>query len=261
MSREVLAWADVQAEAREIVTEAAGRGALLRLVGSAGIRMHCAQAEATLAALGRPAARDIDAVCRRSDRNQIRTLLEERGYETDRDVLVALEGTRFVFRRPDGLEIDLFVDRLEFCHTIELGQRLDRHQVTIPIEDLLLQKLQIVEQMPSDITDTAALLATHDVGDSDDPEVLDRRYISRLLGRDWGFHRTVVGNLEKLETHLAAGEVRGLTIETKSVITQRVKALLEAIDAAPKSLAWKVRAKVGERVAWWEDVQEERGHY
>jgi hypothetical protein len=253
-------WADVQIEAQEIVAEAASRGALLRLVGSAGIRMHCPSAEATMAALERP-AKDIDLVCRSSDRNNVRTLLEERGYEVDRDALVALEGSRFAFRRADGLEVDVFVDRLEFCHTIELGNRLDRHPLTAPIEDLLLQKLQIVDQMPSDITDTAALLATHDVGDNDDPEVLDRRYIGGLLGRDWGFHRTATGNLEQLEGRLAAGEVGRLGSDATTVVTQRAEALLEAIRAAPKSLAWKVRAKVGERVAWWDEVQDEREHY
>jgi hypothetical protein len=35
-----------------------------------------------------------------------------------------------------------------------------------------------------------------------------------------------------------------------------VAALLEAIEAAPKSLKWRARARVGERVQWWQDVDE-----
>ncbi len=35
-------------------------------------------------------------------------------------------------------------------------------------------------------------------------------------------------------------------------------ALLVAIDAAPKTLGWKARARVGERVRWYETPEEVR---
>jgi hypothetical protein len=165
-------------------------------------------------------------------------------------MLVATEGTRYAFTRPDGIEIDLFVDRLEFCHTLELRGRLARHARTIPIEDLLLQKLQIVDQMPSDAVDMTVLLATHPLADNDDPETIDRRYVAGLLARDWGFHHTVAANLARFVSRTDSGEVR-----------DRATALLDAIESAPKALAWKVRAKVGERVQWWEEVALEREHY
>lgn len=255
-----VSWPEVQREAHELVAAASSRGAVLRLVGSTGIRMHCPSAGEAMATFERP-AKDIDVICLSGDRKKIRALLEERGYEVDREMLVTMEGTRYAFSRPDGLDIDLFVDRLEFCHTIELGDRLPRHVQTIPIEDLLLQKLQIVEQMPSDVLDTTALLATHALGDGDDPETIDRRYVGGLLGRDWGFHHTVARNLAQFDSRIAKGEVRGLSAETANVVRERAAALLETIESAPKTLAWKVRAKVGERVQWWDDVNLEREHY
>ena len=253
-------WAEVQREAVELVASAASRGAVLRLVGSTGIRMHCSSARDVMESLERP-AKDIDLICPAGDRNEIRALLEERGYRVDQEMLVATEGTRYAFTRADGIEIDLFVDRLEFCHTIELRDRLGRHLQTIPIEDLLLQKLQIVEQMPSDVLDLAALLATHPLGDDDDAETIDRRYIVGLLGRDWGFHHTVVRNLAQFDSRIENNEVRGLSSDMASVVLERAAALLAAIDSAPKALAWKLRAKVGERAQWWEDVPDERQHY
>jgi hypothetical protein len=39
----------------------------------------------------------------------------------------------------------------------------------------------------------------------------------------------------------------------------QVEALQEAIEAAPKSTRWKLRARVGERVPWYEQP-EEVGH-
>jgi hypothetical protein len=37
--------------------------------------------------------------------------------------------------------------------------------------------------------------------------------------------------------------------------------LREAIDAARKSRTWRLRARVGERMQWWEDVDDRRDTY
>jgi hypothetical protein len=39
-------------------------------------------------------------------------------------------------------------------------------------------------------------------------------------------------------------------------IRERLAAIQEAMDAAPKTMAWKVRAKIGTRVRWYEEVEE-----
>jgi hypothetical protein len=249
-------WAAVDREAVALVSGAAAHGQVLRLVGSTGIRLHCQPAAAALDRLGRP-AKDIDVVCRHEDRKGLRRLLEERGWEVDRDLLVAMEGRRYSFRHPaSGLELDVFVDRLEFCHTIELRDRLAARELTVPVEDLLLQKLQIVRQTVTDRMDAAALLATHPVGTAGggSGEAIDPGYVAGLLGRDWGFHRTATANLAALREgpagNGAAETVRG-----------RVDALLEAIEAAPKSVRWRARARVGERMQWWQDVDEREAVY
>ena len=137
-------WEELQTEAVAIVAAAADRGVTLRVVGSAGIRLHCAAPGPLMDRLGRP-AKDIDFVVPQRHRKGMRRLLEDRGYVIDRDLLIAMEGTRYSFaHREHGTEIDVFVERLNFCHTIELAGRLSAHPVTIPIEELLLQKMQIV---------------------------------------------------------------------------------------------------------------------
>jgi hypothetical protein len=249
-------WAAVHQEAVALVDEAAARGHLLRLVGSTGIRLHCPPAAAALDRLGRP-AKDIDVVCRHEDRKGLRRLLEERGWEVDRDLLVAMEGRRFAFRHPgSGLELDVFVDRLEFCHTIELRDRLGARETTVPVEDLLLQKLQIVRQTVTDKMDASALLATHPVapGPRDDPEAIDAGYVAGLLARDWGFHHTATANLAELRDG-ATGNGGAATV------AERAGALLAAIEAAPKSVRWRARARVGERMQWWQDVDDREAVY
>ncbi|HEV3496578.1 MAG TPA: hypothetical protein VHA34_09530 [Actinomycetes bacterium] len=125
----------------------------------------------------------------------------------------------------------------------------------MPVEDLLLQKLQIVRQTVTDRMDTAALLATHPVAPgAQGPEAIDAGYVAGLLARDWGFHHTATANLAAL-----AGDRAGNG--SAATVAERVGELLAAIEAAPKSVRWRARARVGERMQWWQDVDDREAVY
>ena len=108
-------------------------------------------------------------------------------------------------------------------------------------------KLQIVELNHKDVTDLAALLTTHAMGDDDGEGILNRHRILGVLSTDWGFCTTTSDNLERLP---------GLVAEVDEELGQRVTGIsgqLQAeIDQAPKSRAFKLRAKVGRRKRWYE---------
>ena len=253
-------WEGLQTEAVAIVAAAEGQGVTLRVVGSAGIRLHCPAPGPLMDRLGRP-AKDIDFVVPQRHRKGMRRVLEDRGYVIDRDLLIAMEGARYSFaHREHGTEIDVFVERLDFCHTIELAGRLSAHPVTIPIEELLLQKVQIVEMTTTDLIDVGVLLATHEVGE-DGPEEVDAAHIARLLARDWGFHHTSTRNLERVRQRVAAGEAIDVGAERAIQVQRGVGRLMSAIDAEAKSLAWRMRDKVGERKQWWQDVDDREATY
>lgn len=222
--------------------------------------MHCAAPAAAMDRLNRP-AKDIDFLVPKGDRKAMRTFLESRGYVVDRDLLVAMEGMRYSFTQPDRqIEIDIFVERLQFNHTIDVVERFDRHSVTIPIEELLLQKLQIVSLTVTDLLDLQVLLATHPIGPgSVDAEQIDSDHIATIMSKDWGFQHTVVKNLTQLRD--AVGAEAGLGKEANDNIRDRIDILLLAIELRPKSLSWRMRAKVGERVQWWEDVDDRVATY
>jgi hypothetical protein len=250
-------WVRIHAEAAELVASATEQGMTVRVVGSTGIRMHCADAFAAMDAAER-APKDLDVVVRSGDRGRLRSMLEARGYVVDRDLLVAMEGQRYGFHHPEhDLDLDVFVERLQFCHTIELGDRWQRHATTIPIEDLLLQKLQVHELTDSDVIDAAVVLATHDVGASGDQERIDRDYVAGLLAGDWGFHRDATVNLERVR----AAAAERLPPARARRVEDGVGALGEAIARAKKSVGWRLRARVGERMQWWEDVNERMDTY
>ena len=251
-------WAGLSAEAVRIVSEAGEAGVTLRVMGSAGIRLHCDGPGRLMDLLGRP-AKDIDLVVPTKHRKGMRRYLESQGYIIDRDLLIAMEGTRYSFTHAEhGTEIDVFVERLEFCHTIEIRSRLDRHPITLPVEELMLAKLQIVEMTMTDVMDVAVILATHPVsGDAADPEAIDGQHIAGLLGRDWGFHHTATKNLRRMSTATPVD----LGPEENARVHAGASRLLELIDAEPKSRTWRMRDKIGERKQWWQDVDEKEATY
>jgi hypothetical protein len=120
------------------------------------------------------------------------------------------------------------------------------------VAELLLSKLQIVQLNEKDIKDTYVIICDHEVGESDDREAIDCRVIAKLCGDDWGWYKTLTINLDKL-VDWAADYLHG---EEREVITGRLVRLKEVIEKAPKSLKWKMRARVGEKVRWYELPEE-----
>lgn len=255
-------WADLSAEAVRIVSEAGEAGVTLRVMGSAGIRLHCNAPGGVMDLLGRP-AKDIDFVVPEKHRKGMRRYLESRGYVTDRDLLIAMEGTRYSFRHAEsGTDVDVFVERLNFCHTIEIRSRLDRHPITLGVEELMLAKLQIIEMTMTDVMDVGVILATHEVCEGcEDPEAIDGRYIAKLLAGDWGFHHTATRNLRRIAELVGDRAVIDIGAAENAQVRGGARRLLAVIEAEPKSTRWRIRDRIGERKQWWQDVDEKEATY
>jgi hypothetical protein len=72
--------------------------------------------------------------------------------------------------------------------------------------------------------------------------------IGEICGQDWGIWRTVSGTLRQLED--AVSHIN-TTDEERALVTDRIERLLAEMEAAPKSRKWKLRNRVGDRVAWY----------
>jgi hypothetical protein len=248
-----VAHAEYVERALDLVDQAAARGIQLRILGSLAYRLHCPANIALFEAMKRDLT-DIDFAARGSQRKEIRTYLADRGFEIDRDLLISTEGKRYAFEEPStGLIVDVFFDELYFCHPIPLADRLSLDSPTITPTDLLLEKMQIVEINPKDIKDSLVLLLEHplQVGERD---AIDHHYVAGILADDWGFYYTVSLNLARLGRELAGDS--GLSPDQSEVVHTRIAELLEAIEAAPKSRKWKLRARVGPRKRWYQEVAE-----
>ena len=241
-------------EARRLVDEANADGITLRVMGATAIKMHCPRFSQLLESMAREIS-DIDFMALSSDRDRIVQFLLKMGYQFNRRRLMVMRYFgRYIFDDPSNRRVaDVFFDQLEMCHAIDFRGRLKVDYPTISLADLLLEKLQIVKITEKDLKDCMVLLREHDVSGSDD-DCINNVYISDLLSKDWGFYYTSNLNLTRIAESLK--QYSALQESDISDIASKIKALQEQIEKAPKSMGWKMRAKIGPRQQWYRDVEE-----
>jgi hypothetical protein len=242
-----------EAEGDRLVEAARSEGITLRLLGALAFAKHCPQHRHLQERLGRTYT-DIDFAAYGRDSDRIRRLLAREGYVEDPQVFVDSEGSRLVLEHPvTRLHLDVFLDKLEFSHTIQWKGRLERDDPTIPLAEMLLQKMQIFEINEKDVIDTIMLLLEHPLGSTDD-ETINVDHVAALCARDWGLWRTTTMNLDNVRR--LADSYAGLTDEEKGRVSDQVEAALARIGDEAKSLGWRLRSKVGDRKKWYRDVGE-----
>jgi hypothetical protein len=237
-------------EAKRILDEARHRGIILRLFGGVAVKYHCPSATHRSLQRSYP---DLDFFGRGKQGREIRKLFTDLGYEPNQR-FNALHGVaRLIFEDEKNQRVvDIFLDVFKMCHTLHLGDRLILDDYTIPISDLLLTKLQVVETNEKDIRDLIAILSDHGVVDhpsAGDKEVIDAGYISSLCADEWGLGKTISLTLKKVLTFLPKYE---LEPEIRNILDKRVNDLLHSIEIVPKSFKWKLRDKVGEKKRWYD---------
>ena len=237
----------------DALSQPENRHMIMRLIGALAFRTHCSRYGYIQDALGRKFT-DIDfASYRRFGRDIIR-LLTELGYIEEKTVTQLFGDSRMLFHDPVyGRHIDIFYEQLDFCHPVVFTGRLEAEELTLPLAELLLEKLQIVLINEKDVIDTIMLLREHSVG-SGDRETINTDVIARTLGDNWGFWRTVTANLKLIDERLES--YAGLTGEDRQVVRARIHQLMVTIENQPKTVKWKLRSRIGERLKWYKDVEE-----
>ena len=247
-------------EALRLVDEAESRGIQLRILGSVAYRLQCPNNVHLFEDMAR-ALTDVDFAAEKKQNRAIRDFLMAEGYQPDEGVYVASEGARHIYLHPEtGLNVDVFADELYFCHRIPFKDRLDLDSPTICTTDLLLEKMQIVEINLKDFKDTLVLILEHPLGTAaDGNKHINADYIVNTMSRDWGFYYTFTTNLKRVPDYIA--EFPAITGAQGDVIRGRIDDLLARIEAASKSIKWKLRAKIGTRRLWYQEVSEKADQF
>jgi len=240
---------DIVAEGKRLLDLAAADDVGMRLLGGVAIRLHAPECPP---AFDRE-YKDLDFAVAKKAAGNADALLRDAGYEphVSFNAMHARERALY-FDDQHGRQVDVFINSFRMSHEIPLGDRLAVEQGTVPLAELLLTKLQIIELNEKDVRDAALLLHGHEVADHDDDAVNAAR-IAELCASDWGLWRTITGNLERCREHLGDYDVPD---GDRARIEGRFDQLLERIEAEPKSRGWKLRAKIGERKRWYELPEE-----
>lgn len=236
-------------EAERLLDAASGNGTTLALLGGVAVRLKASDVPPSLDR----EYKDIDFAAPKGASSGTAKLLSGQGYEPA-VAFNAMNGRdRLLFYdQQHGRQIDVFIGSFRMCHEIPFGNRLAPGEPTVPLAELVLTKLQIVQLNEKDVRDTALLFYGHEVADHDGDAINGAR-IAELCANDWGLWRTITGNLERCR-ELAGGY--DLPAEGAQRITSRIDQLLAEIEARPKSRGWRLRARVGERKRWYELPEE-----
>lgn len=245
--------ADPLVEGRALAEGASVAGIPLRLIGGLAVRVLCPDFPPRLRR-----DQDIDFACLGKERKAVTAYLEAQGCVPDKRFNNLNGDRQMYFNAVSGRPIDVMVDRLTMCHTLDFRPNFARLPLTLDVVDLLLTKLQIFQLNEKDARDIFHLLSGFPVsGDSpgEGRVEIDRERFCKLLAADWGWWRTVTGNLAKLPA-LASDHPDLLPPGPRHDPLHNAQRLIDLADATPKSLQWKLRSKVGEKVRWYELPEE-----
>jgi hypothetical protein len=228
----------------EAIDAAGNLGVRMRLLGGIAVR-HLAPS-AHQPPLAR-AYHDYDVAVSSRDGAQAAKIFRALGYREDPHFNALHGAQRMIFESPKGFEVDVLVGSFQMCHRLDLGSDLPDAGMTVYPADLLLTKLQIVQIEHKDLRDTAALLHDLPVGVGDGTTINPERFV-RPLASDWGFYHTVELNLDKV----AAYANRALTSGMAAKVLGALSRLGTSMEGTKKSVKWKMRARIGEKVSWYE---------
>ncbi len=242
--------ADPVAEARRLVDAAERGGLTVRTLGGTAIYLQSPSQQPLLPR----ALKDIDLVTTREDGHRLLELLPQLGY-VGNEMFNALRGARRQIHRDPRHErdLDVFVEEFSLCHTLPIAARLERERYTLPLAELLLTKLQIVELNERDERDIYSLFHAHELTEGD-ARGIEADVIAGLCAADWGLWRTCKGTIER-----CLADVGGYRLEraASATIAERLEGLWKRIEAEPKSGRWKRRSRLGERKRWYAEPEED----
>jgi hypothetical protein len=240
---------DLVEEARRLLAVASKSGVPLRLLGGAAIRLRTPDLPPALVR----DFHDLDFATLPGATSGVSRLFGEAGYEPN-TAFNALHGKRRLIFVDSARrrKTDVFVGSFEMSHMIPVAERLELEPLTLPLAELLVTKLQIYELNEKDVRDALAVLVRHEVA-QEDGDAVNARRIAELCASDWGLWRTLTANLATVRERAAE---YALDEAERAAAAARVEALLERIEAEPKSRAWRLRARVGDRIRWYELPEE-----
>lgn len=246
---------DLIQRATSITKKASEKGATIRLLGGVAVAILCSGIYNEFPLLERT-PHDIDFMGYAKQSHVITRAMKEIDIAGDQRFNALYGNLRLKFfdnaQAENPMVIDVFLDKFKQSHDIPMKGRLEKMEETITPTDLLMTKLQIWEINHKDILDISSLLVAYDLSGSAD-NTIDTGRIAELTSDDWGLWRTSINNLSKVEAYVNSLQ------DEKSLrgnILPKLQAVSKTLNESKKSIRWKMRSVIGEKVPWYETPEE-----
>src|SRR6266852_4722279 len=229
--------------ATQIIDLAEKKGVRLRLLGGLAFKKLCPSASDPRYFREN---KDIDLMGKREDSRKIVKIMETLGYRP-RELFNKLNlGQRLIYYDiANKRRVDLFLDEFVMCHKFNFKVNILAGTYTLPITQLLMTKLQVVEKTEKEYKDLTVAFYDFDV--TSGPDGICGDEIADLCSKDWGLYTTFRKSLKALEAKAA-----NLDGNEQVRVTQRIQKLMAVMDSAPKTFSWRMRARIGERQRWYD---------
>lgn len=227
----------------QIIDAAESRGVRLRLLGGLAFKRLCPSANDPRYFREN---KDIDLMGKREDTKEIMKTLETLGYRP-REVFNKLNmGQRLIYYDiGNRRRVDVFLDEFIMCHKFNFKESILAGTQTLPITQLVMTKLQVVQKTDKEYLDLIAAFSDFEVTEGRGD--IQGNEIAELCAKDWGMYTTFSKSLGEL------GErSKVLAPQDRNLVTTRIARLLSMMESRPKSLSWKMRARIGEKARWYD---------
>ena len=250
-------------EALDLVDAARADGVEARLVGGLAVLALCADQRRC-----RRDHRDLDLVAPRPAAKRLLATFARLGYEENRHVRLASGGALLQVYRPCAHpgpagplhaddRVDVYLDAFRQHHTVPLRRRLRREPYTVPPSDVLLAKL--LRTQPERDRRRGR---RHAAAGTSGRRTTRRRAPSG--GATWRASAPVTGGSTTTSRATsraspAEADALGLGDDEAARVRAAAAAIGAALAAARKGPRWRLRARIGERLPWYDAVDEDDG--
>jgi hypothetical protein len=264
----------LMAEARAIVDAGNVRGVVLRLTGGLAVRHYAIDLE-----FAEREYSDIDLIGLKRQVVSVGAVFRDLGYVENRHVSMATGNGQLQFfapteSAPDGAvgagpsdlpvyadvppsdHIDVFLDAMRMDHQVDFRDRLEINTYAIDPADLFLSKLQIVNLNEKDVHDAITLVKDVYVDFQPHPGVLDLQHVALVCAADWGLYIDVMNNIDTVIEHVADYD---LGPRDAARVRRTLELAQDMMTEQAKTLRWRLRARIGKRVRWYAEVDEQFG--
>ncbi len=157
---------------------------------------------------------------------------------------------------PPSDHIDVFLDAMRMDHQLDFRDRLEINTYAIDPADIFLSKLQIVNLNEKDVHDVITLVKDVYVDFQPHPGVLDLHHVAEVCAADWGLYIDVMNTIDAVVEHVADYD---LSPRDAARVRRTLELAQDMMTEQAKTLRWRLRARIGKRVRWYAEVEEQSG--